>query len=69
MPHHTGLKYQDTTKTTTNPNLQDERVSKAISKKVKEGIPQKQAVAEALSMARAKRLTKTGEYIPVGGKR
>lgn len=37
-------------------------VSKKISKLVREGTPQKQAVAEALSMKRAGRLTKNGGY-------
>jgi hypothetical protein len=36
---------------------------KKISYLVKEGVPQKQAVAEALSMKRAGRLTSAGEYI------
>jgi hypothetical protein len=36
---------------------------KKISHLVKEGIPQKQAVAEALSMKRAHRLTSSGGYI------
>jgi len=40
----------------------DERVSKKISKLVAEGTPQKQAVAEALSMQRAGRLTPGGGY-------
>jgi len=34
-----------------------------ISYLVKEGVPQKQAVAEALSMKRAGRLTSSGGYI------
>ncbi len=34
-----------------------------ISKLVREGVPQKQAVAESLSMKRASRLTKSGGYI------
>lgn len=37
-------------------------VSKKISVLVKEGVPQKQAVAEALAMQRAHRLTKSGGY-------
>ena len=37
--------------------------SKKISKLVREGIPQNQAVAEALSMKRAGRLTNQGGYI------
>ena len=40
-----------------------DRVSKSISKKVREGIPQEQAIAESLSMARKGRLTKEGDYI------
>ena len=38
------------------------RVSKKISHLVGEGVPQKQAVAEALSMERAGRLTESGGY-------
>ena len=38
-------------------------VSKKISKLVREGEPQDQAVATALSMKRAGRLTKSGGYI------
>jgi hypothetical protein len=38
------------------------RVSKKISHLVDEGVPQKQAVAEALSMNRAGRLTASGGY-------
>lgn len=34
-----------------------------ISKLVREGVPEDQAVAEALSMKRAGRLTKSGGYI------
>lgn len=41
----------------------DGAVSKKISKLVHEGTPQVQAVAEALSMKRAGRLTKSGGYI------
>jgi hypothetical protein len=37
--------------------------SKKISVLVREGVPQKQAIAEALSMKRAGRLTKSGGYI------
>lgn len=37
--------------------------SKKISVLVREGMPQKQAVATALSMKRAHRLTKSGGYI------
>jgi len=37
--------------------------SKKISKLRHEGVPEKQAVAEALSMKRAHRLTKGGGYI------
>lgn len=37
-------------------------VSKKISKLVREGKPQDQAVATALSMKRAGRLTKSGGY-------
>jgi hypothetical protein len=44
-------------------------VGKKISKLVKEGVPQKQAVAEALSMKRAGRLTKSGGYRRVHKKR
>ena len=40
--------------------------SAKISKLVREGVPQKQAVAEALSMKRAGRLTKSGGYIRAG---
>lgn len=36
--------------------------SRKISKLVREGVPQKQAVAEALNMKRAHRLTKRGGY-------
>jgi hypothetical protein len=42
---------------------------KKISKLVDEGVPQKQAVAETLSMKRAGRLTKSGGYRRVGKKR
>lgn len=42
---------------------QHPRVSKAIAKFVREGIPQEQAVAKALSMDREGRLTDEGEYI------
>lgn len=42
-----------------------ERVSKAIALMVKEGIPQKQAVAKALSMEREGRLRADGSYKPV----
>jgi len=38
-------------------------VSKKISHLRHEGVPQDQAVAEALSMKRAHRLTKSGGYI------
>ena len=38
-------------------------VSKKISKLRHEGVPQQQAVAEALSMKRAHRLTRSGGYI------
>jgi hypothetical protein len=38
------------------------RVSKKISKLVHEGTPQKQAVATALSMQRAGRITPEGDY-------
>ena len=41
----------------------DHAVSKKISKLVHEGKPQKQAIAMALSMKRAHRLTKEGGYI------
>jgi hypothetical protein len=44
-------------------------VSKKISKLVREGVSQKQAVAEALSMKRAGRLTKSGGYRRVKGKK
>lgn len=40
--------------------------SKKISHLRHEGVPQKQAVAEALSMQRAGRLTKSGGYIHAG---
>jgi len=43
--------------------------SKKISKLVREGVPQKQAVAESLSMKRAGRLTKSGGYIRAGRRR
>lgn len=43
--------------------------SKKISKLVREGVPQDQAVAESLSMKRAGRLTKSGGYIRAGRKR
>lgn len=39
------------------------RIGKKISLLVGEGTPQKQAVAEALSMDRAHRLTANGDYI------
>jgi len=41
------------------------RVSKKIAHLVKEGTPQRQAIATALSMARKKRIGIGGEYIPV----
>lgn len=44
-------------------------VSRKISLLVREGKPQKVAVAEALSMQRAGRLSRTGEYRRVGSKR
>lgn len=40
----------------------DSAVSKKISHLRHEGVPQKQAVAEALAMKRAGRLTSEGEY-------
>lgn len=43
--------------------------SKKISKLVREGVPQKQAVAESLSMSRAGRLAPSGGYRRVGRKR
>jgi hypothetical protein len=45
------------------------RVSKKISHLVKEGVPQRQAVAESLSMERAGRITKSGGYRRVGRKK
>jgi hypothetical protein len=47
-------------------NTSDGAVSKKISHLVHEGKPQKQAVAMALSMKRAGRLTKSGGYRRVG---
>lgn len=44
----------------------DGRVSQKISRLVHEGKPQKQAVATALSMQRAGRITKGGGYRHVG---
>lgn len=44
-------------------------VGKKISKLMHEGEPQKKAVAMALSMKRAGRLTKEGDYIRVKKKR
>lgn len=44
-------------------------VSKKIAHLRHEGVPQKQAVAEALSMERAGRLTPEGGYIRKGKKR
>lgn len=44
-------------------------VSRKISVLVREGVPQRRAVAESLSMQRAHRLTKTGGYIRAGKKR
>jgi hypothetical protein len=44
-------------------------VSKKISKLVHEGVPQKQAVAESLSMQRAGRLTPGGGYKRVAKKK
>lgn len=44
-------------------------VSKKISKLVREGVPQRRAVAEALSMQRAGRLTAGGGYRRVKKKR
>lgn len=50
--------------------LYGKAANKAVSKKigvlVREGKPQKQAVAMALSMKRAGRLTKSGGYIRKG---
>lgn len=43
--------------------------SAKISKLVREGVPQKQAVATALSMKRAGRLTPGGGYIRAGSHR
>lgn len=40
----------------------DDRVGKKIGKLMDEGAPQKQAIAEALSMQRAGRLTPEGGY-------
>jgi hypothetical protein len=40
----------------------DDRVGKKISHLVKEGVPPKRAVAEALNMDRGGRLTKEGDY-------
>jgi hypothetical protein len=45
------------------------RESLKISKLVREGVPQKQAVAESLSMSRAGRLTPSGGYRRAGRKR
>jgi len=42
--------------------MSDDRVGKKIEVLRGEGIPEKQAVAEALSMKRAGRLTKSGGY-------
>jgi hypothetical protein len=47
-------------------NTSDGAVSKKIGKLMHEGKPQKQAVAMALSMKRAHRLTKSGGYRRVG---
>lgn len=44
------------------------RVGKKISHLVGEGVPQRQAVAESLSMQRAGRLTPSGGYRRVGRK-
>jgi len=48
------------------PNPGNGSVSRKISHLVREGRPQKQAVAMALSMKRAGRLTKGGGYRRVG---
>lgn len=48
--------------------MADKAVSKKISHLRKEGTPQKQAVAMALSMKRAGRLTPRGGYRRVGRK-
>lgn len=45
------------------------RVGKKISKLMHEDVPQKQAIAEALSMQRAGRLTAEGGYRRVGRKK
>jgi len=47
----------------------DDRVGKKISHLMHEGVPQKQAIAESLSMKRAGRLTKEGGYVPVKKKK
>lgn len=44
-------------------------VGKKISVLMHEGVPQKQAIAESLSMQRAGRLTKEGGYRRVGRKK
>jgi hypothetical protein len=42
---------------------------KKISRLMHEGVPQRQAIAESLSMKRAGRLTRSGGYIRAGKKR
>jgi len=46
----------------------EDPVSIKIRKLIAEGTPRMQAVAEALAMKRAGRLTKTGKYIRKGKK-
>lgn len=48
--------------------MSDDRVGKKIKILRDEGTPQRQAVAEALSMNRANRLGPNGEYYRVGRK-
>lgn len=48
---------------------QKDRVSKKISKLRHEDVPERQAVAEALSMERAGRITPSGGYRHVSRKR
>ena len=66
LGHFRGMENLEEGHNTVRGNPGDGAVSAKISHLVHEGKPQKQAVAMALSMKRAGRLTKTGGYRRVG---
>jgi len=62
IAHDSSARHPDIGK----PNPGKTAVSKKIGHLVREGTPQRQAVAMAMSMQRAGRLTKSGDYKRVG---